>query len=155
MTGSSKLQKDLPLEDSIPTTPLESILNTEELGRRLSRPPDYQKEKRALVALANAMVDPWSAHERWLGVSGTMGIDYDLAYDSTREQTAAPAWTREPLAGVNPQPRTCHRYALSEAVVLACIVSNINGLGRHKVGLPLARAYLSQIWIGSPIPDVQ
>jgi signal transduction histidine kinase/ActR/RegA family two-component response regulator len=57
MTDSSKLKTDLPLEDSIPTAPLESILATEELGRRPSRPPDYQKENCALVALASAMVD--------------------------------------------------------------------------------------------------
>lgn len=35
--------------------PLESILCTEELARRPSRPPDYRKENRALVALSNAL----------------------------------------------------------------------------------------------------
>ena len=35
--------------------PLESILCTEELRRRPSRPPDYQKENRALLALSNAL----------------------------------------------------------------------------------------------------
>ena len=39
---------------------MESILCTEELRRRPSRPPDYEKENRALVALATAMVDPKS-----------------------------------------------------------------------------------------------
>src|ERR1700684_1212728 len=33
---------------------LESILYTEELRRRPSRPPDYEKENRALVALRSA-----------------------------------------------------------------------------------------------------
>ena len=36
------------------SVPVESILRTEELRRRPSRPPDYEKENRALVALAEA-----------------------------------------------------------------------------------------------------
>jgi len=36
---------------------LESILCTEELRRRPSRPPDYEKENRALVALVSALAD--------------------------------------------------------------------------------------------------
>lgn len=36
---------------------LESILRTEELDRRPSRPPDYQKENSALVELAQALAD--------------------------------------------------------------------------------------------------
>ena len=36
---------------------LESILCTDELHRRPSRPPDYEKENRALVALAQALAD--------------------------------------------------------------------------------------------------
>jgi PAS domain S-box-containing protein len=36
---------------------LESILCTEELHRRPSRPPDYEKENRALVALAHVLAD--------------------------------------------------------------------------------------------------
>jgi len=49
--------------DSVPTTvsstvpALESVLCTEELKRRPSRPPDYEKENRALVSLAQALVD--------------------------------------------------------------------------------------------------
>jgi hypothetical protein len=40
-------------EVSIPTgaVPLESILCTEELHRRASRPPQHEKENRALVTL--------------------------------------------------------------------------------------------------------
>jgi PAS domain S-box-containing protein len=47
------------LEGSIPEAgaPLESILCTEELQRRVSRPPDYEKENRALVALMAALAD--------------------------------------------------------------------------------------------------
>src|ERR1700758_5130337 len=50
---------DLPFEDSIPEAgaSLESILCTEELRRRLSRPPDYEKENRALVALVSTLAD--------------------------------------------------------------------------------------------------
>jgi PAS domain S-box-containing protein len=46
-----------PLEASVPTAPLESILCTEELQRRPSRPPDYEKENRALVKLVSALAD--------------------------------------------------------------------------------------------------
>ncbi len=35
--------------------PLESILRTEELQRLLSRPPNYEKESRALVTLAHVL----------------------------------------------------------------------------------------------------
>jgi PAS domain S-box-containing protein len=37
--------------------PLETILRTEELDRRRSRPPDFEKENRALVALTQALSD--------------------------------------------------------------------------------------------------
>src|SRR3984957_8836869 len=57
---SAKPQEDFPLGESIPegAASLESILCTEELRSRPWRPPDYEKENRALVALASAMVDP-------------------------------------------------------------------------------------------------
>jgi len=50
---------DLPFEDSMPNAgaSLESILCTEELRRRPSRPPDYEKENRALVTLVSALAD--------------------------------------------------------------------------------------------------
>lgn len=38
---------DFTLEASIPTAPLESILCTEQLHRRPSRPPDYEKDNRS------------------------------------------------------------------------------------------------------------
>jgi len=59
LTEGTKSQKDFPPEDSIPdgAVSLESILCTEELRRRPWRPPDYEKENRALVALASALVD--------------------------------------------------------------------------------------------------
>lgn len=48
-----------PVEASIPpgTVSLEAILCTEELRRRPWRPPDHEKENRALVALAGALVE--------------------------------------------------------------------------------------------------
>jgi PAS domain S-box-containing protein len=60
MTEPAGSQNEAPLEASIPDRliPLESILCTEELRRRPSRPPGYQKEIRALVALASALADP-------------------------------------------------------------------------------------------------
>jgi signal transduction histidine kinase len=59
MTGSGKSGNDFPLENSIEAgaAPLQSILCTEELRRRPSRPPDYKKENRALVALVSALAD--------------------------------------------------------------------------------------------------
>ena len=59
MTESAKSKNDVPLETSIPdgTVPLKSILCTEELWRRPSRPPDYGKENLALVALVRALAD--------------------------------------------------------------------------------------------------
>ena len=59
MTESAKLKQDVPLESLLPdgVVPLESILCTEELHRRPWRPPDYEKENRALVALAIALAD--------------------------------------------------------------------------------------------------
>jgi PAS domain S-box-containing protein len=59
MIESAKSKNDVPLETSIPdgAVSLESILCTEELRRRPSRPPDYEKENRALVALASALAD--------------------------------------------------------------------------------------------------
>src|SRR6516165_8421924 len=55
---SPKWDNYLPVEASIPdsTVSLESILCTEELRRRPSRLPDYEKENRALVALLGALL---------------------------------------------------------------------------------------------------
>ena len=61
MVESATSERDLPppLEASIPhgAVSLESILCTEELRRRPWRPPAYEKENRALVALAGALVE--------------------------------------------------------------------------------------------------
>ena len=53
-------ENDLPIEASVPGASLESILCTEQLRLRPRRPPDYEKENRALVALAGALADPRS-----------------------------------------------------------------------------------------------
>ena len=50
-------KNDSTLEAPIPTVSLESILCTEELQKRPSRPPDYEREKRALVALMTVLAD--------------------------------------------------------------------------------------------------
>jgi PAS domain S-box-containing protein len=59
VTELSALQNEVSLETSIPEggASLESILCTEELQRRPSRPPNYEKENRALVKLVNALAD--------------------------------------------------------------------------------------------------
>ncbi len=59
MSSFSTSRFNTALEDSIPQAgaSLESILCTEELPRRPSRPPDYEKENRALVALMTALTD--------------------------------------------------------------------------------------------------
>jgi len=59
MTDSGTSKNDPPLGTSIPAgaAPLESILCTEELHRRPSRPPDYEKENGALVKLVSGLAD--------------------------------------------------------------------------------------------------
>ncbi len=54
---SAESNAAVALETSIPADvlPLEAILCTEELRRRPSRPPDYEKENRALEALARGL----------------------------------------------------------------------------------------------------
>src|SRR6266404_6175927 len=58
VADSAELQNDFPVEASIPDggVTLDSILCTEELRRRPWRPPDYEKENRALVALLSALL---------------------------------------------------------------------------------------------------
>lgn len=52
---------------SADAVPLESILRTEELRIRPSRPPQYEEENRALVALASALADSRVLFcKRWL-----------------------------------------------------------------------------------------
>ena len=62
MTDAAEWKDVFPVEASIPDgiASLDSILCTDELRRRPWRPPDYEKENRALVALAKALADPQS-----------------------------------------------------------------------------------------------
>ena len=62
MTDAAEWNDDFPVGASIPDgiASLDSILCTDELRRRAWRPPDYEKENRALVALASALADPQS-----------------------------------------------------------------------------------------------
>src|SRR5262245_2582337 len=59
MSETAQSNNDFQLETSIPPggASLGSILCTEELRRRPSRPPDYEKENSALVALVSALAD--------------------------------------------------------------------------------------------------
>jgi PAS domain S-box-containing protein len=59
MSEPTTLQNDVSLKASVPESgaSLESILCTEELLQRPSRPPDYEKENRALVRLVSALAD--------------------------------------------------------------------------------------------------
>lgn len=59
MSQFLKSDNDVSVEDSVhdPAVSLEAILCTEELHRRTSRPPDYEKENRALVKLSSALAD--------------------------------------------------------------------------------------------------
>jgi hypothetical protein len=69
MSSFSTSRVNTALEDSIPEAgaSLESILCTEELQRRPSRPPDYEKENRELVALMSALAIHQAAFfRRWL-----------------------------------------------------------------------------------------
>jgi hypothetical protein len=56
MRESATSHQDVPPEAAMPegAVPLEAILYTEELHRRPWRPPAYEKENRALVALADS-----------------------------------------------------------------------------------------------------
>jgi PAS domain S-box-containing protein len=56
MANSAK-SHGVPLDSSVTAASLESILCTEELQRRPSRPPDYEKENQGLVKLVSALAD--------------------------------------------------------------------------------------------------
>ena len=51
------LQSLVPLETSVPTASLNSIVRTEQLLNRPSRAPDHEKENSALGALVSALAD--------------------------------------------------------------------------------------------------
>ena len=53
----TEAKNEFTLEPSMPAAPLESILCKESLQHRASRPPDYEKENRALVKLMSALAE--------------------------------------------------------------------------------------------------
>jgi PAS domain S-box-containing protein len=55
--ASSAKSHDVPLESYVPGAPLESILCTDELHHRPSRPPNYEKENCALLKLVSGLAD--------------------------------------------------------------------------------------------------
>jgi hypothetical protein len=59
MSDSVESENDFSLEDSIRECgiSLEAILCTDELNRRPSRPPDCERENRALTKLVSALAD--------------------------------------------------------------------------------------------------
>lgn len=57
VSESAKPEENVPLESSIPGAPLASIVLTEELHRRPSRLPQYEKENSALAALVSTLAD--------------------------------------------------------------------------------------------------
>ena len=57
MEDPLNLQARVPLDLSTPAAPLDSILCTDELLGRPSRPPDHTKENSALTALVSALAD--------------------------------------------------------------------------------------------------
>jgi PAS domain S-box-containing protein len=59
VTEYPEARSDALIQNPIPAgaVPLKSILYTEELRRRPSRPPDYEEENRALVKLVSALAD--------------------------------------------------------------------------------------------------
>jgi PAS domain S-box-containing protein len=54
---SVRSENHIPVDRSIPGVPLESILRTDQLRCRPSRPPDYENENRALAAVIRALAD--------------------------------------------------------------------------------------------------
>jgi PAS domain S-box-containing protein len=97
----------VPLEVSIPdgAVPLESIVCTEELYRRPLRPPDYEKENRALVALVSALADSPRTILQTLAEKVLEGLQADsaglslLTKDEKRFYWAAIAGAWQPHTG--------------------------------------------------------
>jgi PAS domain S-box-containing protein len=107
VTGSTNVHSDVPPETSLPngTASLKSILCTEELLNRASRPPDYKAENSALVALASALGDSPRAilqklAEKVLEVlhAGSAGLSL-LTKDEKRFYWAAIAGAWQPHIG--------------------------------------------------------
>jgi signal transduction histidine kinase len=79
MTKTLNLQVKVPLEVSSPMAPLESILCTEKLLGRPSRPPDHKKENTALAALVSALADSPRTILQTLADTALATLDADSA----------------------------------------------------------------------------
>jgi signal transduction histidine kinase len=101
----NETKSDCILEDSIPTAPLESILLTERLQHR--RPPDYEREDRALVDLARDQARSELAHVAKAMSLGTLAAS--IAHE-----------LNQPLSGIVTNASTCQR-------MLAAVPPNIDG----------------------------
>src|SRR5262249_47684158 len=107
--NEASMRSEVPVGSSIPvgTASLESILCTEELCRRPSRPPDYENENRALVALTSALADSPSAILQTLADKVLEALHADsaglslLTKDEKRFYWAAVAGAWRPLAGAD------------------------------------------------------
>jgi PAS domain S-box-containing protein len=105
MANSAK-SHDVRVEHYAPTAPLESILCTEELHRRPSRPPNYEKENGALVTLVNGLADSPST----------------VTSETMAEREKAEADIREVARGLEAKVRR-----LVDANVVGIVMWNLNG----------------------------
>jgi GAF domain-containing protein len=89
MAESAEPRRIPPIETSIAdaAVPLTAILCTEELHRRLSRPPDHEKENSALVRLVSALADAPSTILQTLAETILDLTHCDSAGLSTRDGT--------------------------------------------------------------------
>jgi len=105
MTEPANLETVVPLEGSNPAAPLESILCTDQLVSRTSRPPDYHKENAALAALVSALADSPRTILKALADKVLETLDADsaglslLTKDGKRFYWAAIAGTWQPHLG--------------------------------------------------------
>jgi hypothetical protein len=105
MSEPTTSRNDVALEASTPEggASLESILCTEELQRRPSRPPDYEKENSPLVKLVSALADSpntvlQTLAETILDITQCSSSPRDLlgtCFEHAREK-AAKVWTSCP-----------------------------------------------------------
>jgi PAS domain S-box-containing protein len=107
VTELANFQKGVPLDPSRPkgAAPLDSIVCTEQLRNRPSRPPDHEKENAALVALSSALADSprtilQTLADKVLDVLGADSAGLSLlTKDGTRFYWAAIAGAWQPHIG--------------------------------------------------------
>ena len=94
-----------PITVSPVLPPLESVLCTEELNRRPSRPPDYERGNRALVSLAQALADSPRTILQTLADTILEVFQCGSAGDQPRDGR----WNEVPLAGHRRRVEAAHR----------------------------------------------